>query len=307
MEAKTNYTVVGLAVLILVGALLATALWLSVGFDQKQYRIYAVYLREAVSGLSEQSAVKYNGVKVGFVSKIELNHQDPEQVILLLNIEEGTPVTISTTATLISQGITGTTYVGLSASSSDLTPLQKAPNQPYPVIPAKPSLFNQLDRVLKEVSENVNKVSQQIGRVFDAQNAAYLKKSLANINRLTGVFAKNDTEINHSLKNADVLLQNMAEVSRQFPTLVQDIKVGIHRLEDMSTAVADAGKAVTTTMETGKTSIDKISQQTIPAMVTLIHRIDRIAANLEKVSAQMRQNPAVVIRGTTPPVPGPGE
>ncbi|MFW2561426.1 MCE family protein, partial [Legionella sp. S2E2] len=33
MEAKTNYTIVGLAVLILLGGLIEAGLWLSVGFD----------------------------------------------------------------------------------------------------------------------------------------------------------------------------------------------------------------------------------------------------------------------------------
>lgn len=307
LEAKINYTVVGLVVLILAGALLATALWLSVGFDQKQYHTYAVYIHEAVSGLSEQSPVKFNGVKVGFVSRIELNRKDPQQVRILLNIEADTPITASTSATLISQGITGTTYVGLSASSADLTPLGRAPNEPYPVIPAKPSLFNQLDNVLKEVSENVGKVSKKVGEIFDSENALYIKKSLANIKTFTDVIAKNSNNIQRSIKSADILLHNVSEVSHEFPALVSDFKIGLHKMQEMATSISAAGKSVSTTMATGKSAIDKISQQTIPSTVTLLHRLDVIAANLEKVSAQMRQNPAVLIRGTTPPPPGPGE
>nr|WP_232220758.1 hypothetical protein [Legionella tunisiensis] len=75
----------------------------------------------------------------------------------------------------------------------------------------------------------------------------------------------------------------------------------------MTTAVTTAGDKVSSAMETGKTTINQISQQVLPPTVVLIRRLDTIAANLEKVSNQMRQNPAVVIRGTTPPKPGPGE
>jgi phospholipid/cholesterol/gamma-HCH transport system substrate-binding protein len=314
LEAKTNYTIVGLIVLILLGALIATALWLSVGFEQKKYHIYVVYMHEAVSGLSEQSPVKYNGVKVGFVSKIELNCQDPQQVKIFLNIEEGTPITTSTSATLISQGITGTTFVGLSASSSDLTPLQRKPNEPYPVITAKPSLFYQLDRVLKDVSVNVNKVSKQIGRIFDAENSANLKKSLANINNFTDVLSKNDKEINRSLQNIDAFL-------RQLPGLGQDLKTGMNQFNDMATSFSAAGKSVSKmatslsvagksvsgTMDKGKITLNKISEETIPSTDILLQRLNAIAVNLEKISSQMRQNPAVIIRGTTPPPLGPGE
>lgn len=300
MEAKTNYTIVGLAVLILLGGLIAAGLWLSVGFDQKQYRLYVVYIHEAVSGLSEESPVKYNGVKVGFVRKITLNRRDPQQVKILLNIEEGTPITTSTSATLISQGITGTTYVGLSASSSDLTPLEKLPSEPYPIIPAKPSLFNQLDKALKDVSENVNKVSLEISRIFDRENAKYIKKTLANLESFSGVIAKNGKHIDQSLANADILIKNLTDASHQLPEVVRDLKVTVN-------AMTKAGNKVSSAMDAGKTTIKQISQQALPPTVTLIRRLDAIAANLEKVSSQMRQNPAVVIRGTTPPKPGPGE
>lgn len=307
MEAKTNYTIVGLAVLLIAGALLATGLWLSVGFEQKKYRIYAVHIREAVSGLSEQSPVKFNGVKVGFVSKIELNHEDPRQVIILLSIEESTPITVSTTATLISQGITGTTFVGLSADSNNLTPLRAAPNQPYPVIPAKPSLFHQLDMVLKEVSESVNKVSKQVGEVFTKENLENVNKSLANIKTFTHTLATNSEHINHSIKNADILLKNASVASKQFPSIAKELKVSLAKFNDMASSINTAGKKVSTTMESGKTAIDKISQEAVPPAVSLLRRLNTIAANLEKVSAEMRQNPSVVIRGTTPPKPGPGE
>ena len=307
MEEKTSYTVVGLVVVILIGTLIAAGLWLSVGLDQKQYKTYLVYIREAVSGLAEQAPVKFNGVRVGFVRKIALNRKDPQQVELILNIEEGTPITTSTNATLISQGITGTTYVGLSATAPDLTPLQRKPNESYPVIPSKPSIFNQLDTVLKEVSENVNKVSKKINLIFDNENAAYIKKSLANINKFTDVIAQNNQKINHSLKNSDILLQNVAEASHEFPDMVKSLRRGLDKMYTMADTITDAGKSVTSTMKVGKVAIDKISQQAIPSAVTLLERLDTIAANLEKVSIQMRQNPAVIIRGTTQASPGPGE
>ena len=131
MEAKTNYTIVGVVILILTAGLLSTALWLSVGFNQKSYSLYTVYLHEAASGLSQDAPVKYNGVQVGFVKRIQLNKNDPRQVEIILSIEKGTPITTSTFATLISQGITGVTFVGLSAVSPDLTPLERMPGEPF--------------------------------------------------------------------------------------------------------------------------------------------------------------------------------
>lgn len=307
MEVKANYTLVGLVVLILTSALLATALWLSVGFDKKKYNTYVVCLQEAASGLSEESEVNYNGVKVGYVKKIELDHTDPQQVVLILSIEEGTPVTISTYATLISKGITGTTYVGLSAEDSDLTPLERQPGQPYPVIPSKPSLFTQLDKVLKNVSENIDKVSVEIRRVFDQENAANMKKTLSHVEKFSDTLAKNSDNIEQMITRTNAMMKNMAAASQDFPELTRDLKMAVNKINGMASDVSAAGKSVSSTMKAGKLTIDQISQSTVPSAVSLLRRLDNIAANLEIVSQQMRQNPAVVLRGTTAPRPGPGE
>ena len=266
-------------VLFLIAGLLSAILWFSVGFNQKTYLFYTVYLHEAAGGLSEESPVKYNGVKVGFVKTIKLNKNDPRQVEIVLSIEKGTPITTSTYATLISQGITGVTYVGLSAASSELTPIEKMPGEPYPVIPAKPSLFNQLDTILKEVSDGVNKVSEQVTRVFNQENANYLRNSL----------------------------ENMSKASNDLPALVKELKTSSIKFNVMAVDLAKAGNHVSETMVSGKNAVNKLSQQAMPQIIVLLNRMNAIAANLEKTSNELRQNPSVVIRGAQSPKPGPGE
>ncbi|AHE68172.1 MlaD family protein [Legionella oakridgensis] len=286
MESKINYTMVGLTVVILTAGLIIAGLWLSIGFDRKEYNMYTVYMNESVTGLSEESLVKYNGVKVGQVSKIELSKFDPRRVKILLKIEEGTPITTSTYATLITQGITGTTYLGLSPSSSTFVPLQKTPGEPYPVIPAKPSFFNRLEK-------NINDISHGFKRILTQENSENLKESLSNLQKISYSIAKNDENINKSLQ--------------ELPKVIHELKAGIHKFGKMTEDMSKAGNQFSMTMKAGKDGIDKISQQTIPPAIILLRRLDLIAANLEIVSAQMRQNPAVIIRGSTPPKSGPGE
>ena len=272
MEAKTNYSMVGLLVLILGAGLVAASIWLSVGFDKKSYQIYVVYMHEAVSGLSEDAPVKYNGVKVGYVKSIRLNEDNPQEVQILLNIEHGTPITVSTTATLISQGITGTTYVGLAATSSDLTPLKAKKGELYPIIRAKPSLFNQLDGALKGVSENINGLTNDIKQMFDKQNANNIKNILINSQKFTDMLDRNTPEIERIIKN-------IAKASDKFPNLSTQFGV----------------------------SMTSLAQETIPSATSLLNHLNQIAVNLEKVSRELRNNPSIIVRGTTAPKSGPGE
>jgi phospholipid/cholesterol/gamma-HCH transport system substrate-binding protein len=266
--------------------LITAGLWLSIGFDSKSYNYFTVYMHEPVSGLSEESLVKFNGVKVGMVSQIELSQFDPQEVKVQLKIQEGTPITTSTRASLITQGITGTTYLGLSASSASFIPIQKTPGEPYPVIPAKPSFFSQLEK-------NLNGVSQGFQRILTKENAKNFESILINLDRISIAVGKNNDNINKSLK--------------LLPDVIIELKKGIKEFNLMTKDMRAAGRQVTNTMQAGKNTLDKISQQTIPPTVLLLRRLDLIAANLEDVSTQLRRNPAVVIRGNTPPKPGPGE
>ncbi len=286
MESKTNYTVVGLIVLILLAGLLSAALWLSIGFDNKKYDIYTIYMKEAATGLSDDSIVKYNGVKVGMVSNIELNPFDPQQVKIQLNIVQGTPITASTQATLINQGITGNTYLGLSATSPSLLPIQKTPGELYPVIPYKPSFLGQLQ-------DSINDISSGFKRIFDKENARSFKKTLLNLQKVSDVIAQNNQALNESLKG--------------IPELVNDLKLTVKKFSSTAADVSSASKQVSITMQSGRNTIDKITQQAVPPAVLLLQRMDAIAANLEQLSNQIRQNPAVVIRGSSPPLSGPGE
>lgn len=276
----------GFFVLFLFGSLIATCLWLSVKFDKRTYNTYVVYLSEPVNGLTEESPVKYNGVKVGQVSKILLSPSNPQKVRVELKIAEGTPITTSTEATLVALGITGVTCVGLFADNSSLEPLKKKSGEEYPVIPYKASFLNQLEK-------NFGTLSESLQRLINQENSDNVKKVLYNTQSVTNVFAKNNS-------NIDISLQHL-------PILIDELTVSVKSLQGMLRDATVAARQITNTMKAGRTSIDQVSQNALPIAINVLQKIDIITANLEKVSSDMRQNPAVIIRGTAPTKLGPGE
>lgn len=286
MEAKTNYTLVGVVVLILTAGLLSTLVLLSTGFDNKEYIKYSVYINESIHGLNDESPVKFNGVKVGMVDGVGLDKANPQKIKLVLKIAKDVLITESTQATLITQGITGNTFLGLKATSPSLKPLSKAPGERYPVIPYVPSFFSQFE-------ENVATISRNLNTVFDSENVRHLKKSLVSMDDILSAISKNDKQINETLQT--------------LPQVMYELKAGARDFSAMTQRVSNASKQFSETMRAGQNSIDQLNQQTFPNITSLVRRIDLIAANLEEVSALMRQNPAVVIRGTTPQPSGPGE
>jgi phospholipid/cholesterol/gamma-HCH transport system substrate-binding protein len=279
VEPKVNYTVVGLFVVILGSALILAAFMLLTKGRTKSYLPYVVYMQEPVAGLSEQSPVKYNGVDVGFVVNMKLNTYNLQQVRLLLNIEEHIPITETTTATLMMQGITGLTYVGLQAKTPYAPLLKAKPGQRYPVIASEPSLLIQLDEAVRDITHAFRSISKAFDRVFDEQNTAAIKKSLANIAKVTQVFSNNSQRI-------DDFIRNTSAASKQFPAAMGEIKSTFHE---------------------GKYAVENISQQTLPSISDLLERLKGIANNLEGLSSDLKANPSIIIRGQAPAALGPGE
>ncbi len=196
MEAKVNYVVVGVFVLVLGAALIAGVLWLSSGSAyRKTYDTYQVYMRESVSGLSLDAPVRYRGVEVGRVRKIALAPQDVEQVLLTLDIERGTPVKQDTIAVLRVQGLTGIANIELTGGHRDSPPLTAQPGEAYPVIRTGPSLMVRLDTAVTTLLTNLNRTSENLNAVMDDENRRALKQVLADVETLTRTIAARSAAI----------------------------------------------------------------------------------------------------------------
>lgn len=216
MESKVNYTLVGAFVLILTIALIIFITWLSAGLSTKHYKSFLVIMHESVAGLGVNSSVKYNGVNVGIIKKISLNDQNPEQVRLLLQIEEHTPITEGTTATLNSQGLTGITYLALQGSDSNLNPIPLIPGEKYPIIKSAPSLFLRLDTTLRDLNNNMNQITRDINGVLGGENPVLFRTILNNLSITSNHLAAQS-------KRLDAILINTARSTRAFPSLMNTL------------------------------------------------------------------------------------
>lgn len=213
MESRVNYGVVGLFVIILGLFGIIFPLWLSAGLNHASYDYYLVYMNESVDGLSPNAPVKYNGVSVGNVAEIDLNLQNTQQVKLLLKIEEGTPITTNTTATLRSQGVTGVAYVGLNGGAiAGAKPLAIQAGEKYPVIPSTPSTMVRIDTAVTQLLKNMDTLSQQLSNTLSPQNQSLLKQTLRELNQLGGQrLPETLTQMQGVLSNLQTITQEVKQ------------------------------------------------------------------------------------------------
>lgn len=251
METKVNYTTVGAFVIVLISAIVFIIVWLSSGLRTKEVSSYAIIMNEPVTGLNIDSPVKYNGVDVGAVKKIELRRSNPKQVFILVDIYVGTPITQGTTATLSVQGLTGIAYLSLQGSDTNLAPLEAESGHRYPVIRSTPSFLLRLDTAIQDLTTNINKITASVQELLNPEN---------------------QKAIQATLKSLDTISLQLAKSSKNFPNTMQTF-----------------------------------SQQTLPDTNKLLNNLNTLTIDLLETSSNIKQNPAILFRGQTPPPLGPGE
>ncbi len=280
METKVSFSIVGAFVLVLGAILIAIALWLAAGGAwQKDYDTFWAIENESVAGLNLNAPVKYNGVDVGKVSRIDLDRANPERVILSFAIERGAPVKEDTIAVLKTQGLTGITYVELSGGALNSPPLRTIAPNLYPVIQTKPSLSARLENVLTSVLGKLDSTSNNINAILSPDNQAAFKNILSNTAQAT---AKMGPLIDRVGRSADSIG-----------------KMGV----DLSKAGASASKAA----DGLGAGVKRMGTETLPEIEHLLGELGSLSNSLKRLSDQTTRDPSGLLFGRTPVPNGPGE
>jgi phospholipid/cholesterol/gamma-HCH transport system substrate-binding protein len=303
-----NYTLVGVFVLTLGAALVAAALWLaSGGAWQTKYDVYQAVEEESVAGLNINAPVKYNGVDVGKVQAIDLDHNNPKTVNLFFAIQRGTPVKEDTIAILKTQGLTGIAYVELSGGSVGSPPLRAQKGAPFPVIRTAPSLSARLENVLSSVLIKLDDTSNNINAMLSKENQAALSSTLADVALITRTVAARSDNIDASLRDAAKTMKNTAKTSAKLDPLAERIGRAADAVENMGVEVAKtsigAGKAV----EGVGADVKRFGNETLPELERLLGELSTLSSSLRLLTEQTRRDPKGLIFGHTPVPNGPGE
>jgi phospholipid/cholesterol/gamma-HCH transport system substrate-binding protein len=308
MEERVSYAVVGFFVLVLGLALVAIVLWLSSGLlFQPPHDRYVAYMRESVSGLSVNAPVKYRGVDVGRVRDIDLNPANPEEVLLVLDIEEGTPIKTDTVAVLSMQGLTGIAFVDLTGGSREAPLLQARPGERYPEIETGPSLFVRLDTAVTSVLDSLNRVANDVGALLDEENRRAFGQVMANLESITAALAEHREALGQSLESASRALEQGADATAELSELLVRVGTSAEAVEHMAREFAGVGAKLGSVIEDGGRDMRRFTGQTLPEFGLLVHELREMTATLQRVGQQLERDPSVLLRGRRPQEPGPGE
>ncbi|WP_130619610.1 MlaD family protein [Dyella amyloliquefaciens] len=248
METRAHHVLIGLFTMIVVVAALLFGLWLAKSSSDRQFSYYQVVFNEAVTGLSQGSAVQYNGIKVGDVTQLKLDKQDPRKVLAWIRLGGDTPVRQDTHAKLALTGVTGLAVIQLSGGSPGSPPLESKTGE-LPVIVADPSPLSRILANGEDLVMNINDVVARASALLSPENMDRISRTLDHLDKATGAIADQRDDIR-------TLLKQLAEASKQAnDTLAQTQKL----VQTANGLVDNQGKATLDSARNALASVERVT------------------------------------------------
>ncbi|MGM0561910.1 MAG: MlaD family protein [Pseudomonadota bacterium] len=258
METKANYLTVGIFVLLLFVAGLGFAIWLAESNWDKKFDHYLLVFDGSVTGLSKDSSVRYNGVRVGSVDSVHLNDSDPSKVDVVIRVEEGTPVRADTVGSLAFQGLTGGRFIELTVGSRSAERPQRQSGDRYPRLKTKASSIDQILEGAPDIMSAVSKVLSQAEKVFSDKN-------ISNVSMI--------------LEEGAYAAGNVRDASAEFADLARDLRTETGNLTQQANKTLLAVEAFAKTAEGTSKSVDPMVQDfrnTAQSFTAVAGRLDQV-------------------------------
>jgi phospholipid/cholesterol/gamma-HCH transport system substrate-binding protein len=193
METKANYTLVGMFTLAVVAAIFGFVYWAQHVGGTGERAIYRVLFSSSVSGLRTGSAVLFNGIRVGDVTDLKLNPENPTQVAATISVDKQVKIRPDTRAGIEFQGLTGIAAVALNGGSPGEPALNGLANPP-PALIASPASTQDITQGARDVLQRMDD--------FIEENRPAFKSTLQNLDTFSAALARNS-------KRLDTILEGM--------------------------------------------------------------------------------------------------
>jgi phospholipid/cholesterol/gamma-HCH transport system substrate-binding protein len=193
METRANYVVIGLFTLAVIASGFGFVYWFSRTGDGGERATYRVVFDGAVSGLRTGSWVLFNGIKVGEVSDLKLNPQNPRQVIATIVVDKSVPLRTDARVGLDFQGLTGIASISVKGGAPDAPPLTGESGQPATLM-AEPSATQDVTATIRDVAANAGALVRRVDDIL-VENRDGLKTAMGNLESFSAMLARNSERL----------------------------------------------------------------------------------------------------------------
>jgi len=302
METKANYVLIGAFTIITAVLLLLFALWAANYSSEKNWQQYQVIFTEPVTGLTEGSAVQYNGIAVGTVETLNLAPKDPRQVVALLKLRADAPVKVDTRAKLSITGLTGVPFIQLTGGSPNAPPLATGDRDEIPVIRAEAS-------ALQNIADTANRLVSRMDEVLSEENVKRINATLEHLESMTGAIADQREDLRALLINAressEQLSKTLVTTNRAVEDvdreLVDKLPGLVSKLDATLTHLDSAAGGANAILNENRAAISSFANDGLSQLGPTLSELRSLVRDLRRISDHLEGSPARYILGRDAP------
>ena len=273
METRANYILIGCFTLAVILGAFGFVYWFHHVGGTGERVTYNVMFQGPIGGLRSGASVTFNGIRVGEVTALSLDPNNPKNSVATISIDTTTPVRADTEVSLDSQGLTGISVLALRGGSSTAGPVT-AKLGDVPLLTAGSSASQDMMAAARDVARRIDAVL--------ADNEQSLKTSLKNIETFTDMLAKKSESLSKSVDNIEAFTGSLAKNKEK----IDSILVSVEGLLSEKGDVPEAVRAYKTLAE----NLDKRLEGLIVDGRRTLNTVDRAVRNFD-------ENPSRIIFG----------
>jgi phospholipid/cholesterol/gamma-HCH transport system substrate-binding protein len=280
METKANYVAVGAFVLACVIGLVVTIMWLAGVQYSQEYAYYQAYFKGPVTGLGKGTVTRYNGIDVGRITDLAFDPNDPQRVIVTMQVQPNLNIREDSVASIDSQGFTGGSFVEITGGTASSPLLVSHDDERYPVIRTRQSTFAQLQQSAPEIVAKLNVAASRINDLLNDNNRRAIAHVLANLDETSQVIARRSADIDATIANANKVMANLSDATNGLRPTLSQVDLTVQKYGK----VADDADAF-------------INGDGMAQLSDLIGEMRRLVANLTQASDQFNRQPTKLLFG----------
>ncbi|MFC3460480.1 MULTISPECIES: MlaD family protein [Massilia] len=307
MENRSYALMTGVFTIALLVATVLVGLWLN--RDKTELAPYEIVTTQSIPGLNPQATVRYRGLEVGRVDEIVFDPKVTGQILIKLSVEEGSPITTTTFASLGYQGVTGIAFIQLDDDRTG-SPLLKTDTDHVGRIPLRPGLLDQLEKRGLAILDRTEEITARINNLVSDENQKTIIGAFDNISKAAAAYGEIPQRLGPTIDKLPRLADKLESSLESFDTFADSATVTAKNYDRLATGL----QAPDGPLNRLNGAIDSLTgvtadleAETLPHVVRMTDEARTALRSVRRTADSLSDRPQSILFGAPSAQPGPGE
>jgi phospholipid/cholesterol/gamma-HCH transport system substrate-binding protein len=307
MENRSHALMTGIFTIALLVATVLIGLWFN--RDKTELVQYEIVTTQSIPGLNPQATVRYRGLEIGRVDTIDFDPRVTGQILIRLSVDEASPITSTTYASLGYQGVTGIAFIQLNDERTG-SPRLATGGERIARIPLRPGLLDQLEDRGLAILVKAEQITTSLDELLSPENRATMLGAFESVDRAAEAYAAIPqrldpvldrlpsliTKVDRSMDSIDTLATSATSMTRNYDNLATRLQAPDGPIERLNGTIGALGAATS-----------ELELETLPHVVQMTDEARASLRAVRRTANSFSDRPQSILFGTPGDAPGPGE